>query len=161
MNYIDGRIEKRASELNITIPESPKPQGNYRPALVTGNLAFTSGMGPILDGVRRNIGYVGGDVTVKQAAESAKIATLNALGALRLLVGTLDKIVHIVKVTGYVRSAPGFCEQVAVLDAASDLLMELFGDAGGHVRSAIGVAELPFGIPVEIELIVQTNYASG
>lgn len=157
MNYTDGRIEKRASELNITIPESPKPQGNYRPALVTGNLAFTSGMGPILNGVRRNIGYVGGDTTVKQAAESARIAVLNALGALRSILGDLDRIECVIRLTGYVRSAPGFCEQIEVMDAASDLLFELFGESGRHVRSAIGVAELPFGIPVEIELIVQVK----
>ncbi len=149
--------ELRIRELGIEIPATPKPQGSYTPALVVDGLAFTSGMGPIQNGVRNNLGYVGGDVTIEQACDSASIAVLNALSALRSELGTLDRIVRIVRLTGYVRSAPGFCSQTTVIDAASNLLVDIFGEQGQHVRSAIGVAELPFGIPVEIELIAQVR----
>lgn len=155
MNNTTDKIETRALELGIEIPVTPKPQGNYTPALAVGNLVFTSGMGPILNGVRDNLGYVGADVTVEKASDSARIAVLNALSAIRSSFGSLDEIERIVRLTGYVRSAPGFGSQTIVIDAASNLLVELFGEKGRHVRSAIGVAELPFGIPVEIELIAQ------
>lgn len=150
-------IEERALALGIEIPLTPNPQGSYAPALVVNNIAFTSGMGPILNGVRRNLGYVGGDVTVDDASDSARIAVLNALSALRWALGSLDKITRIIRLTGYVRSAPGFCGQTAVIDSASNILLELFRENGEHVRSALGVAELPFGIPVEIELIAQVK----
>ena len=155
MNIYGDKIETRARELGIEIPITPKPQGNYTPALVVDNLVFTSGMGPILHGIRHNLGYVGGDVTIEKASDSAEIAVLNALSALRSALESLDQIERIIRLTGYVRSAPGFGSQASVIDAASNLLVELFGEKGRHVRSAIGVAELPFGIPVEIELIAQ------
>lgn len=155
MEDLNGKVEARAKELGIEIPITPIPQGNYVPALEVGNLAFSSGMGPMLNGIRHNVGYVGSEITIEQASESAKIAVLNALSAFRSSLGQLDQIDRIVRLTGYVRSAPGFCDQVRVIDAASKLLIDLFGDRGRHVRSAIGVAELPFGIPVEIELIAQ------
>ena len=159
MEDLNDIIEARAKELGIEIPPTPTPQGNYLPALVIDNFVFTSGMGPMLNGMRLNIGYVGSEITIEQASESAKIAVLNALSAFRSSLGHLDQLERIVRLTGYVRSAPGFCEQVKVIDAASKLLTDLFGDRGKHVRSAIGVAELPFGIPVEIELIakIRTN----
>ena len=153
----NSTIERRALALGIEIPPAPRPQGSYTPALVVNGMAFTSGMGPMLDGVRRNLGYVGGDVTVEDASEAARIAVLNALSALRWVLGSLDEISRIIRLTGYVRSAPGFCSQTTVIDAASNILLELFREKGEHVRSALGVAELPFGIPVEIELIAQVK----
>lgn len=155
-----SNVEKRALGLGITIPSLPPPQGNYLPAYVSGGFVFTSGMGPVLNGIRHNLGYVGGDTTTEQAAGAARIAVLNALAAIRSVVDSLDQIGHLVRLTGYVRSAPGFCGQIAVMDAASSLLIELFEKRGQHVRSAIGVAELPFGIPVEVELVAEITTAN-
>ncbi len=157
MTDSNSTIEKRALTLGIELPPTPRPQGSYTPALVVNGMAFTSGMGPMQNGVRRNLGYVGGDVTVEDASEAAGIAVLNALSALRWVLGSLDEIIRIIRLTGYVRSAPGFCSQITVIDAASNILLDLFQEKGEHVRSALGVAELPFGIPVEIELLAQVK----
>lgn len=157
MTDSNSTIERRALTLGIELPPIPRPQGSYTPALVVNGMAFTSGMGPMQNGVRRNLGYVGGDVTVEDASEAARIAVLNALSALRWVLGSLDEIIRIIRLTGYVRSAPGFCSQITVIDAASNILLDLFQEKGEHVRSALGVAELPFGIPVEIELLAQVK----
>jgi enamine deaminase RidA (YjgF/YER057c/UK114 family) len=153
----EQKVKARNDMASITIPAAPPPKGSYLPALVVGDLVFTSGMGTIFRGERQHVGYVGDDITVEQAAEAARIATLNAVAALRDAAGGLQQVDRIVRVTGYVRSAAGFTGQTEVLNAGSDLLLELFGDRGHHVRSAVGVAELPFGIPVEIELIAKLH----
>lgn len=147
--------EQRAAELGIVIPAPPEPKGGYVPAHRIGDLVYTAGMSAIQDGVRRYVGRVGDEISLEDAYRSARGACLNCLGAVRSVTGSLDRIAAIVRVTGFVRSAPGFDRQPAVLDGASDLLAELFGERGRHVRSALGVSELPFGISVEVELIVQ------
>jgi enamine deaminase RidA (YjgF/YER057c/UK114 family) len=142
-----------ARAMGVVIPPAPRPQGSYLPAAIHGGIAYSSGMGPMLDGERRHLGYVGCDVTLEQARAAARIAVLNAVAAVAEAAGGLEKITRILRITGYVRSAPNFTNQVGVLNAASELLTDLFGERGQHARSAIGVAELPFGIPVEIELV--------
>ena len=124
------------------------------PAVLVRDLVFTSGMGPVRAGVRHHVGYVGGDISLTQAAEAAEIATLNAVAAVGSVVD-LDRVDGIVRLTGYVRSARWFTDQPKVVDAASRLLARLFHDAAPHARTAVGVAELPFGISVEIELIAR------
>jgi enamine deaminase RidA (YjgF/YER057c/UK114 family) len=151
----DGAVLQAARRLGITIPPCPRPAGAYRPAVLVGDIAYTSGMGPARDGVRHHVGYVGGDISVGEAMDAARIAVLNAVATLQSVASSLDQVRRIVRLTGYVRSAPGFGDQPKVVDAASELLEQLFGEAGAHARSAIGVAELPFGISVEIELIAQ------
>lgn len=147
-------LEKRVKALGLHIPPAPAPKGSYVPVVRVGDLLFTSGMGPLRSGARIHSGYVGGEVSVDQARAAAQVAVLNALGVLREALGTLDRVGQVIKLTGYVRSSPGFTGQTVVIDAASDLLISLFGESGRHARSAIGVAELPFGISVEIELVV-------
>ncbi|MQB01651.1 MAG: RidA family protein [Actinobacteria bacterium] len=146
-------IENRAKQLGVEIPKPPEPQASYVPTKRVGDLVYTSGMGAIRGGERQYCGRVGEDVSVEGAYQSARYATLNCLAALREAIGSLDTVAGIMKVTGYVRSAPGFCEQHKVLNGASDLLVELFEERGRHTRSAIGVSELPFGISVEVEMI--------
>lgn len=159
---MDRRITRselfaRADELAITLPQTPTPKGDYRPAVVHHGLIYTSGMGTMLDGVRHHVGYVGAEVTLGDAQDAAVISALNALMAAVDAAGGVENIDRIIRMTGFVRSAPLFTQQSAVLDKASQVLVQLLGDRGVHARSAIGVAELPFGIPVEIELIVACN----
>lgn len=147
-----AELERRAERRGLVLPAPPAPQGAYRPAVVAGGMVFTSGMGPMLDGTRRHLGYVGADVTTEEGRDAARIAVVNALMAAIDAAGGIENIASIVRVTGFVRSAPGFIQQTKVVDAASEVLHDLLGEAGAHARSAVGVAELPFGIPVEIEL---------
>jgi enamine deaminase RidA (YjgF/YER057c/UK114 family) len=141
----------RLAELGIELPEAPAPAGAYVPAVRTGNLVYTSGQV-----AREATGKVGGEVSEADATTVARGCALNALAVIDALVG-LDSVVRVVKVVGFVNSAPGFTNQPAVLNGASNLLREVFGDAGAHARSAVGVAELPFGAPVEVELIVEVR----
>lgn len=153
-NVDDGlsRIDHTARANGLEIPSCPSPAGVYVPAVLIDRFAFTSGMGTARNGIRHHLGYVGGDISISEACEAAEIAVLNAIATLRSVVDDLDQIDRIVRLTGYVRSAPGFIEQHKVIDAASRILTTLFGDKGKHARAAIGVAELPFGISVEVEL---------
>jgi enamine deaminase RidA (YjgF/YER057c/UK114 family) len=144
----------RLRELGITLPSVAAPAGAYVPARRSGALVFTAGQVPFVDGALTAIGKVGSEVTPEQAADLARICALNALAAVDALVG-LDAVAGVVKVVGFVASAPGFTGQAAVLNGASDLLAEVFGEAGRHARSAVGVAELPLGAPVEVELVVE------
>jgi len=144
----------RLRELGITLPSVAAPAGSYVPARRTGSLVFTAGQIPFVDGVPAATGKVGADVTPEQAAGLARICALNGLAAVDALVG-LDAVAGVIKVVGFVASAPGFTGQPGVLNGASDLLAEVFGEAGRHARSAVGVAELPLGVPVEVELIVE------
>jgi enamine deaminase RidA (YjgF/YER057c/UK114 family) len=153
---------ERLAELELSLPAVPKPAGAYVPAVRQGEVIFTSGQLPYVDGVLPYHGLVGREeqlgaaasVSVEQAYVCARICAMNALAAVASVVGSLDVVTGIVKVTGYVASAAGFTGQPAVLNGASELLGSIFGVAGRHVRSAVGVAALPGGAPVEVELIV-------
>jgi enamine deaminase RidA (YjgF/YER057c/UK114 family) len=146
----------RLRELGIRLPPVAAPVAAYVPAVRTGQLVFTSGQLPFVDGGLRRTGKVGGSVEVEDAAADAKVCALNALAAIDDLVG-LDSIVKVVRVVGYVASAEGFSGQPRVVNGASELLGRVFGDAGVHARSAVGVAELPMNSPVEVELTVEVR----
>jgi enamine deaminase RidA (YjgF/YER057c/UK114 family) len=146
----------RLAELGITLPPVAAPVAAYIPAKRSGSFVFTSGQVPIVDGALIRTGKVGAEVSAEDAAGLARVAALNALAAVDDLVG-LDAVVGVLKVVGYVASAPDFTGQPAVVNGASALLGEVFGDAGAHARSAIGVASLPLDAPVEIELIVEVR----
>jgi enamine deaminase RidA (YjgF/YER057c/UK114 family) len=145
---------QRLGELGLTLPPVAAPLAAYVPARRTGSLVYTSGQLPTVDGALPMTGKVGAAVSVEQAAELAGIAALNGLAAVHALVG-LDSVVGVIKVVGFVASAPDFTGQPAVINGASELLGRVFGDAGGHARSAVGVAGLPLDAPVEVELIVE------
>ena len=147
-------IERRLQELGVTLPEAAAPSFNYVPVTLHQGVAYVSGQMPKIDGEVRVTGKVGAEVDVETAREQARICILQGLACLRDALGSLDGIERILKVTGYVASAPGFNAQPKVIDAASDLLVEIFGDAGRHARAAVGVAELPRNACVEIEMTV-------
>lgn len=147
-----GKIEQRLQELGIELPELPNSLGNYLPSNRVGNLVYTSGQGS-----RAILGKVGGDLSIEDGYAAAREATLRCLACLQAQLGTLDKVEKIFKVLGFIASAPGFTEQPAVLNGCSDLLVEVFGERGRHARSAIGAAELPEGIAVEVELLVEVK----
>ncbi|MCK7676015.1 RidA family protein [Corynebacterium pygosceleis] len=147
-------ITQRLNELGITLPTVAAPAGSYQPAIRVGDQVWTSGQLPIVDGALAATGKVGADITVDDAAHLARTCALNALAAVDSLVG-IDNVSRVLKVTGFVASAEGFNAQAAVLNGASDTLAEIFGDAGRHSRSAVGVYELPLGSPVEVEIVVE------
>lgn len=147
-------IDERIEELGLTLPEAAVPAFNYVPVTVHGGVAYVSGQLPKRDGDVRVFGKLGGEVDLETARGEARICILQALACLKAELGSLDRIERILKVTGYVASAPGFNAQPKVLDAASDLIGEVFGENGRHARSAVGVAELPRNACVEIELTV-------
>lgn len=153
-----GTVSARLADLGITLPPVAAPVAAYVPALRSGDHVYTSGQLPFTDGQLPATGPVGDGAAVspEDARAYARTATLNALAAVDDLVG-IDNVVQIVKVVGFVASAPGFGGQPGVVNGASELLGEVFGDAGAHARSAVGVAELPLGSPVEIELIVRVR----
>jgi enamine deaminase RidA (YjgF/YER057c/UK114 family) len=146
-------LRERLAAVGLTLPEVVAPLAAYVPAVQTGNLIFSSGQLPMVNGALAATGKVGADITPEQAKELAQVCALNALAAIGALVN-LDDIVQIVKVVGFVASAPGFTGQPGVVNGASELFGALFGEAGKHARSAVGVAELPLGAPVEIEVVV-------
>ncbi len=146
----------RLVELGLTLPVVAPPLGAYLPAVRSGSLVFTSGQLPLVDGALAGAGKVGAEVTPEQATSMARICALNALAAIDALVG-LEAIVRVVKVVGFVASTPQFCGQPAVVNGASELLAELFGEAGRHARSAVGVTSLPLDVPVEVELVVEVG----
>lgn len=145
----------RLAELGLALPAVAPPAGAYQPAVTSGDLVFTAGQLAFVDGRLARTGLLGEEVSVEEGARLARVAALNALAAAAAVLGGLDRIDGIVKVTGFVASAPGFGAQPAVLNGASDLLVDVFGDAGRHARSAVGVAALPLGSPVEVELIAR------
>ncbi len=148
---------QRLTQLGMNLPEVSKPVGSYVPALVAGRLVMTSGQIPILAGKLTHTGKVGDTVTLEQGQEAAKVCVLNALAAAGAAVGGVDNISRIIRVCVYVACAPAFTDQPKVANAASDLLAELFGESGKHVRSAVGVASLPLDVPVELELVAATG----
>lgn len=145
----------RLAELGITIPEVSKPVASYLPAMVAGNLVFTAGQLPFVNGVLPATGKVGSTVSADDAQGLARTAVLNALAAVETAIGSVDRITRIVKLVVFVASEPDFSGQPGVANGASDVLVEIFGDAGRHARSAVGVAVLPLDAPVELELIVE------
>jgi enamine deaminase RidA (YjgF/YER057c/UK114 family) len=146
----------RLAELGIELPDVVPPAGAYVPAVRTGNLVYTAGQLPMQAGKLPQAGKVGGEVTPEEAKALARTCALNALAAVHSLVG-IDSVTRVVKVVGFVASAPGFNGQPGVINGASELLGEVFGDAGKHARSAVGVSELPLDTPVEVELIVEVS----
>ena len=148
-------IQAKLAELGLTLPEAALPVAAYVPAVRTGNLVFTAGQLPLVDGKIPFIGKVGSDVTPEQAKDMAQVCALNALAAISL-VADIDQIEKIVRVGGFVNGIPGFVAIPAVINGASELLIKLFGEVNGkHARTAIGVAELPLNAPVEVEIVVQ------
>jgi enamine deaminase RidA (YjgF/YER057c/UK114 family) len=147
-------IEQRLADLGIVLPPVFPPAGNYTGCVVDGDLVYVSGHGPV-NGDEIVRGKVGGDLTLEQGRDAARLTALSILATLRAELGDLDRIARIIKVFGMVNVAPGFTQTPAVLDGCSDLLTEVFGAAGKHARSAVGLAELPIGIAVEIELIAR------
>jgi enamine deaminase RidA (YjgF/YER057c/UK114 family) len=150
-----SKIEQKIIDLGFLLPETAKPLAAYIPAVQSGNLVFTSGQLPMIDGSLLETGKVGGSVSPERAKELATVCALNALAAVKTVIGDLDKIKRVVKVVGFVSSTPDFSGQPAVVNGASEFLGEVFGDKGIHARSAVGVAVLPLDAPVEIELIVE------
>jgi enamine deaminase RidA (YjgF/YER057c/UK114 family) len=146
----------RLTELGIELPDVVPPAGVYVPAVRSGNLVHTAGQVPMQSGKLAGTGKVGAEVTPEEGKDLARVCALNALAAVHSLVG-IDAVTQVVKVVGFVASAPGFHGQPGVVNGASELLGEVFGDAGAHARSAVGVAELPLDAPVEVELIVEVQ----
>lgn len=151
-----GYWSRKLEQLGLELPTVVPPVANYVPAVRTGPFVYTSGQLPMVDGALAATGKVGAEVSPERAAELARTCALNALAAVDGLVG-VDSVVRIVKVVGFVASAPGFNAQPAVINGASDVLGEIFGDSGVHARSAVGVSELPLDAPVEVELIVEVE----
>ena len=147
-------VRAKLAEKGLTLPVATKPLAAYVPAVRTGNIVFTAGQLPMVDGVIAKTGKVGADVTVEEAYELAKICAINALAAVEL-VAPVDSIVKVVRIVCYVNGAPGFVSQPAVANGASELFMHIWGEAGVAARSALGVAELPLNSPVEVELSVE------
>ena len=143
--------------MGLNLPEAPKPVAAYVSAKQSGKLVFTAGQLPMVDGELISKGLLGQDIEIEQANNAARICTLNALAAIKGVIGDLDRIKQIVRVVGYVASVPTFTQQPAVVNGASELLLEIFGEAGKHARSAVGMTVLPLNASVEIELTVEVD----
>jgi enamine deaminase RidA (YjgF/YER057c/UK114 family) len=150
-------IEIKIEGLGLKLPDVPKPVAAYIPAKQSGNLVFTAGQLPMVNGELISKGLLGQDVEIDEANKAARICTLNALAAIKGVIGDLDRIKHVVRVVGYVASVPTFTQQPAVVNGASELLLEIFGENGKHARSAVGMAVLPLNASVEIELTVEVK----
>ena len=149
--------EENLAALGLALPPAPKPVGTYVPAVRTGRLIFVSGQLPMKDGQLMATGHVGAEVSLEAAQGCARQAALNALAVVAAEAGGLSAVTRIVRLTVHVASAPGFRDQAKVLNAASELLGQIFGDIGRHSRAALGAAELPLGAPVELEMIVEVR----
>ena len=150
-------IYQRLKELNIVLPEAPGAKASYVPVKMVGNIAYLSGQGAFLDGKLLNTGKVGKDITVKQAQEAARQTAINILATLHEFLGDLNKVKSVVKLLGFVACADGFNEQPSVINAASELFIDVFGENGRHARSAVGTNELPLGMSVEIESVFEID----
>jgi len=150
-------IQQKLTDLGIDLPTVAAPVGAYVPAVRTGNLICTAGQLPFVDGALTATGKVPGDVSVEAAQVGARVAVLNALAAVNALAGSLDAVTQVVRVNVFVNSSPGFTDQAKVANGASDLIAEIFGEAGRHTRCAIGAAELPLNAPVEIDITVEVE----
>jgi len=149
--------EQRLAELGLELPEVVTPLASYVPAVRSGSYVYTSGQVPMVKGAMQVTGKVGADVDAETAKDAARTCALNALAAVRSVIGDLSAVTRVVKVVGYVASTPDFTGQPGVVNGASDLLGHVFGDAGAHARSAVGVVSLPLDAPVEVELIVEVG----
>jgi len=149
--------ESRLKELGIEVPEPVAPVASYVPAVQSGNQLWISGQVTKKGDKFLHNGKLGADVTIEQGQEAARQSALNALAAARKALGSLDRVARVVKVVGYVASAPGFTDQPKVVNGASDLLVQVFGESGRHARSAVGVSELPLGVCVEIEMVLEVK----
>ncbi|MBA2943501.1 RidA family protein [Paenibacillus sp. CGMCC 1.16610] len=152
-----SNIEQRLQELGITLPPSPEPRFTYIPCNQTGNLIYLSGQDCRINGELMYEGKLGREVTIEQGQAAARQTIINCLAVMKGYLGDLDRVVKIVKMLAFVNSAPGFGDQPYVINGASDLLVDVFGEKGKHARSAIGTSDLPFHTPVEIELIVEVR----
>jgi len=150
-------VVETLTQLGLTLPPPPKPLANYIPACQAGDLLFVSGVLPFRDGKLSATGKLGHNLSIEQGYEAARLALLNALAIIQQELGSFERVKKIVRLTGHVASAAGFVEQPAVINGASDLLVELFKERGRHARLALGAAELPLHAPIELELIVQVN----
>ena len=150
-----SKVEQRLSELGLTLTEVATPAGSYLPAMISGNLVFTAGQIPVIEGKLMATGKLGAEITVEYGAEIAQRCALNALAAVKSVIGDLDRVKQVVNIVGFVSSVPEFTSQPAVINGASEFLQQVFGDAGKHARSAVCVSVLPLDAPVEIELIVE------
>jgi enamine deaminase RidA (YjgF/YER057c/UK114 family) len=148
-------IEKKLNELGISLPIPPKPAGSYIPVVITGNLAFVSGQIPIQDGKVVFTGKVPSEKSIEDAQKAARLCAINILAQLKANLGSLDRIARIVRLSGFVNSVPDFAEQPKVINAASDLFFEIFGEKGKHSRIAVGVPSLPLNSTVEIDAVVE------
>ena len=153
----ESAVEKRLAELGLSVPNLAVPVAAYVPAVLTGSYVFTSGQLPFVDGVLPRTGKVGAEVSPEDAAELARHCALNAIAAVKSVIHDLDRVIRVVKVVGFVASAPDFTGQPVVMNGASTLLGAAFGEAGVHARSSVGVAVLPMDSPVEVELIVEVS----
>jgi len=154
MSGVEGRLQS----LGFELPVVAAPLAAYVPAMRSGNLIFTSGQLPTRNGELVAAGIVGKDLTVEEAKAAAEVCALNAIAAVKSVLGNLDNVRRVVKVVGFVASTPEFTQQPAVVNGASELLLAVFGDIGKHARSAVGVAALPINAPVEVELIVEVDH---
>jgi enamine deaminase RidA (YjgF/YER057c/UK114 family) len=152
-----GRVVARLAELGLRLPAVAKPVAAYVPAVRSGDLVWTAGQLPFVDGELPATGKVGAEIDPDRAAELARVCALNAIAAVGAEIGDLDRVRRVVKVVGFVASAPSFTGQPAVVNGASGLLGDVFGDAGRHARSAVGVAVLPLDAPVEVEVVVEVS----
>ena len=155
-----GAVEDRLAELGLTVPEVVPPVAAYVPAVLDGSRVYVSGQVPVADGALLESGHVGegeGLVSPERAKELAQVCALNAIAAVKSVLGDLDRVERVVKVVGFVASDPSFTGQPGVVNGASELFRSAFGDAGVHARSAVGVAALPLGAPVEVEAIVHVR----
>ncbi|HMS81203.1 MAG TPA: RidA family protein [Burkholderiaceae bacterium] len=147
--------ERRLETLGIVLPQAPSPVANYVRAVRSGPWLFVAGQGPLRDGEVVWRGRVGAELTEAQGREAARLAAMNAVSILKAELGDLDRVRRIVKLTGWVRAVEGFARQPMVIDGASDLFVEVFGERGRHARSAVASPDLPFGIPVEVEIVAE------
>jgi enamine deaminase RidA (YjgF/YER057c/UK114 family) len=148
-------VEDKLRELGIELPPVPMPLGSYVASVQTGNLVFVSGMLPLEVGILPRTGTVGAELSVEEAAHEARRAAINTLSVLKAEIGNLDRVKRCVKITGYIASTPDFTAQPMVLNGASDLMAQVFGEAGRHARAAVGVPVLPLNSPIEIECIFE------
>jgi enamine deaminase RidA (YjgF/YER057c/UK114 family) len=151
------RVEAKLQELGLELPPTPMPAANYVGAVLTGNLLFVSGHGPTRAGKFAYVGKVGKELSLEQGYEAARLVALNCLASAKSVLGDLDRVKRVVKLLGMVNCTEDFTEQPKVVNGASDLLVQLFGDSGRHARSAVGMQALPFGIAVEIEMIFEVE----
>lgn len=150
-----GTVEARMQEQGLSLPSVAAPAGNYVPAVQTGSLLFISGQLPIVDGAVRVRGTLGGGVSLEDGQEAARLCALNIIAQAKAALGDLDRVTRVVKLVGFVSSAPDFGDQPKVVNGASDLMVAAFGDDGRHARAAVGVASLPLGAAVEVEAILE------